>query len=296
MTSTSRSRLSAALWAAPAMLAILALLYYPLLQNLRLSFFQWSVFAPEEKFVGFANYSKAFSDPVFWTAIRNNVAYAGVSLVFQVGLGLVLAAVLDQFVTGKLQAFFRSVYFLPATISITVTGVLFSFIYHPEVGFLNSALRAVGLGQLEHVWLGEPATAIWAVIAMSQWQWTGYVAALLLVAIQRIPKEFYEATALDGAGPVRQFFSVTVPLTREMIAVMSIVTVSHAFLVFNEIVAMTNGGPNNATQVLGTLIYENAFVNDNMGYASAIATIVLVITLTVGAIQMGYTSRKRVSL
>jgi raffinose/stachyose/melibiose transport system permease protein len=291
-----RSRLSAALWAAPAMLAILALLYYPLLQNLRLSFFSWSVFSPEEQFVGLENYSKAFADPVFWTAFRNNVAYAVVSLVFQVGLGLVLAAVLDQFVTGRLQAFFRSVYFLPATISITVTGVLFSFIYHPEVGFLNEGLRAVGLGGLERVWLGEPATAIWAVIAMSQWQWTGYVAALLLVAIQRIPRELYEATALDGAGPVRQFFNVTVPLTRDMVAVMSIVTVSNAFLVFNEIVAMTNGGPNNATQVLGTIIYQNAFVNDNMGYASAIATIVLVITLIISAAQLGYTSRKRVTL
>lgn len=291
-----RSRLSAALWAAPAMLAILALLYYPLLQNLRLSFFSWSVFSPEEQFVGLENYSKAFADPVFWTAVRNNVAYAVVSLVFQVGLGLVLAAVLDQFVTGRLQAFFRSVYFLPATISITVTGVLFSFIYHPEVGFLNEGLRAVGLGGLERVWLGEPATAIWAVIAMSQWQWTGYVAALLLVAIQRIPRELYEATALDGAGPVRQFFNVTVPLTRDMVAVMSIVTVSNAFLVFNEIVAMTNGGPNNATQVLGTIIYQNAFVNDDMGYASAIATIVLVITLIISAAQLGYTSRKRVTL
>lgn len=293
---TSRSRLSSALWAAPALLAIIALLYYPLFQNLRLSFFKWSVFDPEEKFVGLTNYTKAFADPVFWTALRNNVAYAGVSLVFQVGLGLVLAAILDQFVSGKLQAFFRSIYFLPATISITVTGVLFSFIYHPDVGVLNSALRAVGLGELAHVWLGEPETAIWAVIAMSQWQWTGYVAALLLVSIQRIPQEFYEAAALDGAGPIRKFFSVTVPLTREMVAVMSIVTISHAFLVFNEIVAMTNGGPNNATEVLGTLIYQNAFVNDNMGYASAIATIVLVITLAIGVLQMGYTSRKKVSI
>ena len=293
---TRRLRLSAILWAAPAMLAILALLYYPLAQNLRLSFLQWSVFSPDQEFVGFDNYIAAFSDAVFWIAIRNNVAYAAVSLIIQVGLGLILAALLDRFVKGRLQAFFRSVYFLPATISITVTGVLFSFIYHPEVGFLNEALRGLGLEGLARVWLGEPETAIWAIIAMSQWQWTGYVAALLLVAIQRIPSELYEAASLDGAGPVRQFLNVTIPLTREMVAVMSIVTVSNAFLVFNEIVAMTNGGPNNATQVLGTLIYQNAFVNDDMGYASAIATIVLFITLVIGAVQLFYTSRKRVSL
>ncbi|WP_430593153.1 carbohydrate ABC transporter permease [Humidisolicoccus flavus] len=293
---TKRSRMIAALWVAPAILAILVLLYYPLVQNLRLSFFEWSVFAPEEKFVGFSHYSKAFDDPVFWTALGNNLAYAIVSLVVQVGLGLVLAALLDRFVKGKLQALFRSVYFLPATISITVTGVLFSFIYHPQVGFLNSALELLGLQDLQRVWLGDPSTAIWAVIAMSQWQWTGYTAALLLVAIQRIPGEFYEAAALDGAGPIRQFMNVTVPLTRDMVAIMSIVTISNAFLVFNEIVAMTGGGPNNSTQVLGTIIYQNAFRNDNMGYASAIATIVLVITVIIGVLQMLYTNKKRVSL
>lgn len=293
---TQRSRMIAALWAAPAVIVILMLLYYPLVQNLRLSFLQWSVFSPDEKFVGLSNYRKAFNDPIFWIAVRNNLAYAAVSLVVQVGFGLALAALLDRFVKGKLQAFFRSIYFLPATISITVTGVLFAFVYHPGVGILNSALRFLGLENLETVWLGDQSTAIWAVIAMSQWQWTGYVAALLLVAIQRIPTELYEACTLDGAGRVREFFTITVPLTRDMVAIMSIVTISNAFLVFNEIVAMTNGGPNNATQVLGTMIYQNAFVNDNMGYASAIATLVLVITVIIGVAQLIYTGRKRVSL
>ncbi|MEV8253811.1 sugar ABC transporter permease [Rhodoglobus sp. NPDC076762] len=291
-----RSRAIAALWAAPAILLILFFLYYPLLQNLRLSFFQWSVFFPTEEFVGFKHYIKAFNDPIFWTAVGNNLAYAAVSLIVQVGFGLILATLLDRFVKGKLQSFFRSVYFLPATISVTVTGVLFAFVYHPGAGILNSALSFLGLDDLQRVWLGDPQTAIWAVIAMSQWQWTGYVAALLLVAIQRIPVSLYEAAALDGAGPIREFFTVTVPLTRDMVTIMSIVTISNAFLVFNEIVAMTNGGPNNATQVLGTIIYQNAFANDNMGYASAIATLVLVITVIIGVVQLAYANRKRVSL
>ncbi|SKB71691.1 raffinose/stachyose/melibiose transport system permease protein [Arthrobacter sp. 31Cvi3.1E] len=283
------------LWVLPAILLIGVFLYYPLLENLRLSLYSWSVFSPEQKFVGLDNFRRVFEDPVFLTALLNNIAYAVVSLIVQVGLGLVLASVIDLFVVPRFQGFFRSVYFLPATLSITITGVLFTFIYHPDVGLLNSGLRAAGLGDLTTTWLGEPSTAIWAVILMSQWQWTGYVAALLLVAIQRIPRELYEASSLDGASRYRQFWAVTVPLTREMVAVMSIVTLGNAFLVFNEIIAMTNGGPNNATEVLGTMIYRSAFTNDDMGYAAAISTIVLLITLTITMVQMYYTRKKRVT-
>jgi len=294
MTTSSRRR--ALLWIAPALLLVVVLLYLPLIQNIRLSFFNWSIFDQEMHFVGLENYRKAFSDPFLGTALRNNIAYAAVSLIVQVGFGLVLAALLDRFAAGRLQAFLRSVYFLPATISMTVTGVLFTFVYDPEVGFLNAALDAVGLESISRAWLAEPSTAMWAIIAMSQWQWTGYITALLLVAIQRIPNDLYEATALDGAGPVRQFFSITVPLTREMIAILSLVTVSNALLLFNEVIVMTNGGPNNSTQVLGTIVYQNAFVNDRMGYAATMATLVLAVTMGLGIVQMIWTRRKRVAL
>lgn len=282
------------LWVLPALLLIGLFVYFPLLNNLRLSVHSWSVFDAVPHFVGLDNYARAFADPVFWRALKNNVAYAVVSVVVQVGGGMVLAAVIDQFVSGRLRSVLRSVYFLPATISITVTSVLFTFIYHPQVGLLNSGLQAMGLDSLTRSWLGDPQTAIWAVIAMSQWQWTGYVAVLLLVAIQRIPGELYEAASLDGAGPVRRFLTITVPLTRETRTVMTIVTISNAFLVFNEVIAMTSGGPNNASQVLGTWIYQNAFVNDAMGYAAAISSLVLLVTISIGVFQLAYTRRKRV--
>lgn len=294
MSTDSRRR--ALLWIAPALIFVLVMLYLPLVQNVRLSFYNWSIFDQEMHFIGLENYRKAFTDPFLGTALRNNIAYAAVSLVVQVGFGLVLATLLDRFARGRLQAFLRSVYFLPATISMTVTGVLFTFVYDPEVGFLNAALDAVGLDSLSRAWLAEPSTAMGAIIAMSQWQWTGYITALLLVAIQRIPGEMYEAAALDGAGPVRQFFSVTVPLTREMVAILSLVTVSNALLLFNEVIVMTNGGPNNSTQVLGTIVYQNAFVNDRMGYAATMSTLVLMLTIGLGIAQMAWTRRKRVTL
>ncbi len=292
---TRRYRLAGLLWTLPALIAVVGILIYPLVQNVRLSFHTWSVFAPNEVFIGLDNYVRAVADPIFWTALVNNFAYAVVSLIFQIGVALALAAVLDQFIARRFQGFFRSVYFLPATLSITITSVLFTFIYHPEVGILNSALDFLGLDGLKHVWLGDPATAMGAVIAMSQWQWTGYNAILLLVAIQRIPREYYEASALDGAGRIRQFFTITIPLSRDMITVLSITVISNAFLVFNEVTVMTNGGPNNSTQVLGTMIYQNAFRNDDMGYAAALGTVVLIVTVVVGIVQVILSGRKQVT-
>lgn len=290
-----RYRYIGLLWALPALLLVLGVLIYPLIQNVRMSFFTWSIFQPEEVFIGFDNFTRASADPIFWQAVLNNVAYAVTSVIFQIGLGLILAALLDQFIASRFQGFFRSVYFLPATLSITITSVLFTFIYHPEVGFLNAGLELLGLEDLQRVWLGDPDTAIWAIIAMSQWQWTGYNAVLFLVAIQRIPREYYEAASLDGATKVRQFFSVTVPLTREMTTILAITAISNAFLVFNEVTVMTGGGPNNATQVLGTLLYQSAFRNDDMGYAAALGTIVLIITAAIGIFQLILTGRKKVT-
>lgn len=133
-----------------------------------------------------------------------------------------------------------------------------------------------------------------SVIAMSQWQSFGYTAVLFIVAIQRIPRELYESAKVDGAGRIRTFFSVTVPLVREMTTLLMIITVSGAFLVFNEVMVMTAGGPSRSTHVLGTWLYFNAFMADDMGYASAIASFIFVITLLLAIAQLAYGNRKRV--
>ena len=159
---------------------------------------------------------------------------------------------------------------------------------------MNRLLGAVGLESWQHSWLGEPSTAMGSIIAMSQWQSIGYTAILFVVGIQRIPKEFHEAAKVDGAGPIRRFFSVTVPMVREMTTLIIILTVSGAFLVFNEVMVMTAGGPSNSSQVLGTWLYRNAFLNDDMGYASAIATVIFVITLAIGAVQIVVSRRRRI--
>ena len=288
----NKPRLHTLVWVLPAMALLLVFVYYPIVENLRLSLFSWNAFSTAPVFVGLDNYRTAWEDPVFWQALRNNTMFAITSLVFQVGVSLVLAAVLEEFVHQRLRGILRTIYFIPAVISITVAGILFSFLYNPEIGLLNRLLGAVGLESWQHSWLGEPGTAMWSIIAMSQWQSIGYTAILFVVAIQRVPREFYEAARVDGAGPVRSFFSITVPMVREMTTLVTILTISGAFLVFNEVMVMTAGGPSNSSQVLGTWLYRSAFLGDDMGYASAIATVIFVITLVIGALQI-YVSRKR---
>jgi raffinose/stachyose/melibiose transport system permease protein len=283
-------------WVAPALVLLLVFVYYPVVENFRLSFFSWSAFSPVPIFVGLENYRTALEDAVFWRAMLNNVYYAVASLVFQVFFALVLAALLEEAVGKRLRGFLRTVYFIPAAISITVAGILFSFIYNPQIGLLNRLLDFVGLDSWQHAWLGDGDTAIWGIIAMSQWQSIGYTAILFVVAIQRIPRELFEAARMDGAGPVRSFFTITIPMVREMTTLLVILTISGAFLVFNEVMVMTAGGPNNASQVLNTLLYRNAFFEDDMGYAATIATVIFVITFVIAATQIAVSRRRRVEL
>jgi raffinose/stachyose/melibiose transport system permease protein len=292
--STTLMRWRSLAWVLPALVLLLVFVSYPIVDNLRLSLFSWNAFSVAPTFVGLDNYRTAFHDPIFWTALRNNTVFAIVSLVCQVGFSLVLAALLEEFVHERLRGILRTIYFIPAVISITVAGILFSFLYNPQIGLVNRMLEAVGLESWRHSWLGEPGTAMGSIIAMSQWQSIGYTAILFVVGIQRIPKEFHEAAKVDGAGPIRRFFSVTVPMVREMTTLIIILTISGAFLVFNEVMVMTAGGPSNSSQVLGTWLYRNAFLNDDMGYASAIATVIFVITLTIGAVQIIVSRRRRI--
>lgn len=281
----NRSRWLPFVFLFPALLFLL-FVYIPILQNIVLSFFQWSTFEPQKAFIGFGNYIQLFQDPVFFQALKNNALYAAVSIVFQVGGGLITAAILEDRLLRRSSPFFRKVFFLPVVISMTVIALLFDFIYNPDTGLLNQFLQAVGLDQWTRAWLGDRETAMLSVIFVSQWQSVGYIAMLYIVAIQKIPSELYEAAILDGAGKVRTFFAITVPGTKEMSFVAVVMTLTGAFTVFNEPYILTGGGPGNASEVLSTFLYKAAFSKDMMGYASAIATVILLITLSLSIIQM----------
>jgi raffinose/stachyose/melibiose transport system permease protein len=261
--------------------------YYPLVQNVIYSFFRFSAFSPEKIFVGIENYRMLLKDGVVLTALRNNVRYAIVSVIVQVCWGLVLAAVLEDKALRRVSPFFRTTFFLPVVISISVICLLFGFIYSPIDGILNNFLTLVGLGSWARPWLGSGKTAIWATIAVSQWQSVGYVMMLFIVAIQKIPEELYEAAEIDGAGKLRRFFVITLPQVKEMFFVTSVITVTGSFLVFNEPYILTKGGgPGTSSMTLAVHMYQSGFFKDMMGYASTIAVVIFLISAALSIVQL----------
>ncbi len=284
------------LWLAPAILILIAFVYLPLVQNFGFATGEWDIYSGTQEFVGAKNFEKLLHDPIFWRSLGNNLLYAAASIIFQVGGALVIASMVESVRNARVRNALRVIYFIPSAISITVSGLLFYFIYEPNIGMLNSALGFLGLDALAQPWLGQESTAMFGIIAMSQWQGFGYSALLFTVAIQRIPTELYEAAQIDGVGPFRRFFTITLPLVREMSGLMMIVTISGAFQVFNEVMVMTSGGPNNSTQVLGTWLYRNGFVRNDFGYAAAIAVVIFLLSLGIGLAQLWYTRKRRVEV
>jgi len=280
-----KRNLQALAFAVPAILILGIFVYFPLIENFIYSFQSFTLSSATKEWVGFDNYRHLFSDKIILVSLKNNILYAVISIVIQVGFGLVLAAVLEDIAFHKFAPALRSIYFIPTVISMTVVCLLFDFVYNPQMGLLNSFLELVGLDGFTRVWLGSKKTAMYAVIAVSQWQSTGYVAMLFIVAIQKIPRDLYEAAEVDGAGKLKRFFYITVPQVRQMFFVTMILTVVGAFTVFNEPYILTGGGPGTATMVLSLHMYQTGFVKNNMGYASTIAMLIFVITAILSSVQ-----------
>jgi raffinose/stachyose/melibiose transport system permease protein len=283
----SRQRLIPYLFVAPSLILLAVFVYGPAAENIYYSLYSWSSMSATRRFVGLANYAELFRNPIFWTSLFNNVIYAVVSVFFQVFVALALAAVLQAGVFGPLlRNIFRTTLFLPSILPVTVVGLLWQLIYQPTIGLVDQLLFSTGLETLSRIWLGEEQTALISIVMVSQWQWTGYMMALFMVAIQAIPRDLYEALSMEGASRIQQFRYITVPGVRESTLILTVITIFGAFKVFDIVWVMTAGGPNHASEVLGTHMYRSAFRDDVAGYASTVATVIFVITLAIGAIQI----------
>ncbi len=271
----------------PAMAILAVFVYTPLVQNFVFSLYRFSAFSPEKIFIGLDNYRMLLKDTVVLTGLRNNFRYAIVSVLIQVCFGLVLAAILEDKSLRRVAPVFRTTFFMPVLISVSVVCLLFGFIYNPLDGLLNKFLELVGLGSLARPWLGSGKTAIWSTIAVSQWHSTGYVTMLFIVAIQKIPEELYEAAEIDGAGKLRRFFVITLPQVREMFFVNSVITITGSMLVFNEPYILTKGGgPGTSSITLAVHMYQSGFFKDMMGYASTIAVVIFLLSASLGVLQL----------
>lgn len=274
------------IYVVPAALITTVFVYYPLLLNFIYSFYEFSAISPGKVFVGWSNFKELLHDEAALISLVNNVKYILISVFFQVILSFIIAAILEDRFFRKVSPFLRVLYFVPVLLSVTIVAFIFQFFYDPVNGLINQSLAAVGLDSWRQPWLGSSDTAIYAVIAISQWQSMGYTALLFIVSLQTIPKDLYEASSLEGASKVQQFFHITVPQSKEIILVVLIVTVAQSFTVFGEPYILTGGGPGYSSSVLATYLYENAFNQDRMGYASSIAVVVFFLTMAVLAVQL----------
>mgnify|MGYP001084487550 CR=1 FL=1 len=274
------------LYLLPVVALMLVFMYIPIVQNFWNSMFDWSIYKPQRSFVGLKYFKELAKDKVFWTCLWNNTLYALISLVGQVGVGLVIASVLESKSFRNVSGFFRTVYFAPSVISFMVVGLLWQLFFNPIVGPFNSIIGSLGFDTSKLNVLGNPKTALFGVIFASQWMYFGYMAMLLIIGIQKVPEELYEAASIDGANAFDRFLHITIPGIKEMILVDCIITVIGSFKLFDEVFIMTNGGPGYSSEVISTYLYRTAFRADQMGYASALAVVLFFITFVLSLVQM----------
>ncbi len=273
----------------PAMVMVIVILYLPIFINLYESFFKWGAMSTKHTFVGIDNYLKMFQDEIFYVAIKNNLIFTVMSVVCQIGISLIIASVLESKFMRKSQNFFRTIYFIPSLLMVTVVGITCKMIVSPSIGVLNPMLEKIGMDVSNLDLLGSAGTATYTIAAMSQWQYIGYTVILFIVAIQNIPEDLYEAADIDGAGAVKKFMYITLPEIKDTILINTIITVTGSIREYDEVFVTTNGGPGHATETLATYLYKVGFRNDQMGYASALAFFIFLVTFMIGLLQMkGY--------
>ena len=261
------------LYLAPALILYAGFLLYPLLRSAQFSLFSWDGLGAST-FVGAANYVDLVQDPQLRAAFGHALVLIFFFAVLPLGIGLMLAAVLNRAKVRGL-GLFRTVVFLPQVIAMVVVAVAWRQIYAPD-GALNSALRAVGLDALTRTWLGDYTWTLPAVGLVGTWVQTGLVTVLMLAGMGRIPSEQFEAARLDGAGAVREFFEITLPSVRGEITVSLTLTIVAALKTFDLVYVTTGGGPGNSTTVPAYEVFQRAFREGAVGSAAAVG-----ITLTV---------------
>ncbi len=266
-----KNRLSL-LFVLPGVAFVVFFIFYPITYQLYLSFFQRSGWAKTGTFVGLGNYRELFfQNPRFWHALQNNLVYTGVYVTGVLGIGLVLALLIDSHVRG--WRIYRFIYYLPVMFMVPVTAVLWRRIYHPIFGILNTTLKSVGLETLTHTWLGEQGLALFAIIVAFVWKSCGWPMIIFLAAMSNIPATIYDAASIDGCSLGQRVRFITLPMIKYIIGIVLILQVIWSLKVFTEIWNMTRGGPGYATEVVSIYLFYEAFFSFRMGYASAMSVV-----------------------
>ena len=269
----------------PAVILTLMFTIWPTVQALYLSFTNATSLGLNNKFVALDNYIYMFHDKSFIQALINTAKLMAVVPVITIFCSLVLAFVLNQ-CKLKEMVLYRTIFYFPNIVSLTVVGIIWSFVFHPNVGIVNKILGAVGLESLQRSWLGDSKTALWCIAFTLLWQAAGYYMVMHIAAMDGISPEIYESATLDGASAWRKLISITMPLMKDIIGITFVLALSGTInLSFVLSQVMTGGGPNGASSVLLQYMYTQGFVNGNFGYAMAITVFTLAISVALSMLS-----------
>ncbi|MCT4798302.1 carbohydrate ABC transporter permease [Exiguobacterium profundum] len=273
-------------WAfvAPTVLFVIAFIYYGIFYNAYHSLFSWDGISFEKVYIGFENFGRMFKDPEFYNALKNTGIFTVLTVTIQAGLGLVLAYLLHT--KGMGRTFFKSVFFFPVVLSPVVLGAAFTQIFDFQFGYINEFLRMIGLGAFEQNWLGDQDVALYAIILINIFQWTGSSMIMYYMAMLAIEREVFEAANIDGAGFWRTLWSVVFPNLKGTTFTLTILGVIGGLKTFDIVWISTQGGPGNSTEVISTYLFRKSMLHQEVGYASAVAVILLAIALGITYFQM----------
>ncbi|MEU4194091.1 sugar ABC transporter permease [Kribbella sp. NPDC026611] len=287
-------RIAGYLFMAPTFVLFLIFVLWPILYTAYLSLTAWGGFG-SPRFVQFDNYTRMLSDPIARRAMLVTLLLTGVTTVVLTFLGLV-TAVLVNVIWTKVGIVVRTILFIPGIVSFVVSAVLWKLIYDPNIGTLNKLLGAIGLDSLQHPWLAAHNTVLWAIVVVTVWGGIGFNMLIYFAGIQGIDPNLYEAAAMDGANAVQQFRHITVPSLRVVTGLVVSLGLLNGFKAFDVIFVMTGGGPNHASEVLGTYLYSLAFGTTSgalpqLGYASAFSVVTMVLCTLAVIAQLWLTRR-----
>jgi len=270
----------------PGVILFLLIIIIPFLVNLGVSFTKWSgVQSPV--WIGLDNYQKLLGDATFWASFKNNVIMIIAMTIIPTIIGLLLSTFLFDYIASKfgtaISNFFRAGFYLPQILPVAIAGVMWRWILQPDWGALNWFFNAIGLSSAAHNWLGDATTALPTVMMIMIWFQIGYPLVIFMSALQRIDPELLEAAQIDGASWLQRFYYITIHLIRPEILVVILTTTIAALKMFGQIFVLTRGGPGTATIVPSYFAYQNFFEKANVGYGSAISTVMtlIIIVLTV---------------
>jgi len=265
------------LFVLPAFLVYALFVIYPFLQSFYLSLTDWNGISAEKSFVGLDNFRELARDSLLWTSLRHNLIWVAVGTVGPMVIGFFLAVLLWSRPFGF--TLFRTVYFMPQVLSPVIIAIVWQWIYNPIFGILNKGLDRIGLESVSRGWIGDPDFALYAVLAAAIWAETGFVFVIFLAGLQNVSRDLLDAAMIDGANAWQRFWNVVVPQMSNVITVVTALLLVGGFSVFDIVFVMTGGGPNNATELIATYTYKEAFTQNRTGYAASLSLVITVLSL-----------------